>query len=123
MNEKIERLKAEYEELRLTANEAMNAARSAKERLNKELVGEKLREFVAMGGVIELTRVRVAGWDGRPLMHSGPFFVMGAHVGYDVPRFTLAKIKKDGTPSAAPAGYGPEHVVILPEDQPKGGDA
>lgn len=53
-----------------------------------------------------------------PNMKDGPYFVVGAfvHPYSHEAVFNLARIKKDGNPSAAPVGQNPKEVFILPED-------
>lgn len=117
MTHPTEELRRQYEAAKSRAVQADNARREAQDRYHAALCADKLAEFKAMGGVIGKTRVRASKWDGKINMAEGPFIVVGAHIKYSTCRFRLAKIKKDGTPYAAPSGEDCETVFILPEDQ------
>ena len=106
---KIEALKAKWQD----AREAEQKARAEYE---AECVAEKLREFEAMGGVIGVTKVRACKYPSNgPDLSRGPFVVTGAAIEWGKARFTVSKIKKDGTASNA-AATSASSVVILPED-------
>lgn len=122
MTHSIEELKRQYDAARSVTIAKKKAESAALTRLNNAKCAAKLAEFEAMGGVVGVTRVRIAeyGTKNIPDMKYGPHVVIGCHVKYDwhtTARFRLAKIKKDGTPSAAPSGADCETVFILPEDQ------
>lgn len=92
-------------------------------------VADKLAEFEAMGGVLNVTRVRrvwrslgeaAAGVPPSADMAEGPFVVSGAYKldMSDAIVFKLHKIARNGIrgfPERRPC----RTVVILPEDQPK----
>ena len=119
MTNAIEKLLWQYELLREKSNAAVRATAAALDDLNLEKCAVKIREFEAQGGVVGVTRVRAErlGWSGLADMPRGPFFVVGAFVRYDLVRFKLASIKKDGTASAVHPGVEPMKVFILPGDQ------
>lgn len=121
----IAELKRQLDQSRAREAEARIARQDAETRVTDALCAEMLEKFKAMGGEIGVTRVRVAKWayfgeDAKPDMSRGPFVVMGAKrgiFGLSV-QYVLRKLKKDGTPSAAPSGCDTDTVFILPEDQP-----
>lgn len=117
MTHPTEELRRQYEAAKSREGQAATATREARDRYHAALCADKLAEFEAMGGVIGKTRVRASKWDGKLNMIGGPFLVVGAFVVYGICFYRLAKIKKDGTPSAAPSGADCETVLILEEDQ------
>lgn len=122
MTHSTEELRLQYEAAKSRAVQADKDRREALDRYHAALCSDKLAEFEAMGGVIGKTRVRVAEYGRKdvPDMKYGPHVVIGCHVKYEWhtdARYRLAKIKKDGTPSAAPSGADCATVFILPEDQ------
>lgn len=111
LERQFEQAKSRYAAARKDMTEATDRLIAAK--------GEALmKAFADMGGVVGVTRVRVThtrlGFDTR-----GPFVVLGwkaAGWGNRVV-YELAKIKKDGTPSATPSGVSEDSILIRPEDQ------
>lgn len=100
------------------AGEVARAARHARIEAECAIL---MATFESAGGVVGVTPVRIPdGWgpDAKPNMRLGPFFVMGATRSAHRAIYRIAKIKKDGSPSMAAAGYEPEKVHIVPEDQP-----
>lgn len=104
---KIEALKAKWKD-------AQEAERQARTEYEAECVADKLREFEAMGGVIGVTKVREM-WGKSVYMKSGPFVVKGVKIEWGEARFIVAKLKKDGTASAAGVSTK-SSIIILPED-------
>lgn len=93
-------------------------------------VADKLAEFEAMGGVLNVTRVRrvwrslgeaAAGVPPSADMAEGPFVVSGAYKldMSDAIVFKLHKITRNGI-RGFPVQRPCRTVAILPEDQPKG---
>jgi len=121
MTNGIEELQRQYNLARAKSDDAVRATADALDDLNREKCAVKMREFEADGGAVGVTRVRVElgvrGTSGLADMTRGPFFVVGAFVPYDLVRFKLASIKKDGTASAAHPGVEPLTVFIFPGDQ------
>lgn len=121
----IKELQRQFEQAEGRLESAKQAYRDAHKCLMDAVCAEKLREFEAMGGIIGVTKVRVSQWfiggENKPDMTRGPFVVTGAapnpYARNPKAVFTVAKIKKDGTPSNAPTGVSPQHVHIVPEDQ------
>ena len=92
-------------------------------------VADKLAEFEAMGGVLNVTRVRrvwhsleeaAAGVPPSADMTDGPFVVSGAYKldMSDAIVFKLHRITKNGI-RGFPVHWPCRTVAILPEDQPK----
>ena len=119
MTNAIQELQRQYDLARAKSNDADRVTADALGDLNLAKCALKMHEFEAQGGVAWVTRVRAErlGWSGYVDMTRGPFFVTGAFVRYDLVRFKLASIKKDGTASAAYPGVEPITVFILPGDQ------
>ena len=114
-----EELRRQHEAAKSRASAASAAASEAKARYYDALKRDKMAEFAAMGGVVGVTRVRVADrWSRKIDMTRGPFVVTGATTSFGTAEYTLAKIKKDGTPSIAPSGADTKDIFILPKDQP-----
>lgn len=114
----IKELERQFEQAKSRHAAAQKDMVEAKDRLIAAKGEVLMKAFADMGGVVGLTRVRIThtrlGFDT-----SGPYFVMGwekPHYGTD-PKYHLAKIKKDGTASAAPSGAYTDKVLIRPEDQ------
>lgn len=113
-----EYLKAQWEAAKDALAAEQNFELRAREEYHAALCADLLAEFAAMGGVIGVTRVRACKYfeTDKPEMRKGPFYVSGSTVSYGGVRFTLTKIKRDGTASKASPGQEPERVFILPED-------
>ncbi|MBI1620054.1 hypothetical protein [Aquamicrobium zhengzhouense] len=114
----IKELERQLEQAKSRHTAAERDLREAKDRVIAAKGELLMRTFADMGGVVGVTRVRIA--HARLAFNtSGPYFVMGwekPHYGTD-PKYHLAKIKKDGTPSNAPSGASTDKVLIRPEDQ------
>lgn len=117
-----EELRRQMEAAQSVAKAAQLKAQKATKHYHERLCQEKIAAFEAMGGRLNVTRVRVPERSDctRPDMLKGPFLVVGAemHTWRDTAKYRLANIKKDGTPSNAPSNAGDTVVFILPEDQP-----
>ena len=114
----IKELERQLEAARGKAFAAGVAFKDAQDRLNQAKCARKMQEFADQGGVVGVTRVRVADYWGDAVdMGRGPFLVTGAFVPYASVKFKLAKIKKDGTASEASPGAEPTKVFIIAEDQ------
>lgn len=114
----INELERQFEQAKSRHTAAERDLREAKDRVIAAKGEALMKTFADMGGVVGVTRVRIAhtrlAFDTR-----GPFFVMGwekPYYGTD-PIYHLAKIKKDGTPSNAPSGAYTHEILIRPEDQ------
>ena len=114
----INELERQFEQAKSRYAAARNEMREAKDRLIAAKGKVLMKAFADMGGVVGVTRVRVThtrlGFDTR-----GPFVVLGwKDAGWgDKAVYELTKIKKDGTPSAAPSGVSTDKILIRPEDQ------
>lgn len=113
----IAELERQYEAARSKSNEARRNEHAALTRLREAKGAALIAAFEARGGVVGKTPViAISRWDNRPIRNEH-FFV----VGWDAPNwkaspeveFKLAKIKKDGTPSAAPCGVSTTKVEIV----------
>lgn len=120
-----EELKRQYEAAKSRMREADKAEREARARYHDAMCADALDAFAKMGGEVGKTRVRVLknkAWGSSeqvPDMTRGPFIVVGAFIQWHDPRYTLRKVRKNGTPSDAPSGADTLEIVILPEDQPE----
>ena len=110
-------LKRQYEAAKSRTEDArLKEVASRKEWVEAE-GRDMIAEFQSRGGVVGVTRVRDAGSSGNAIMHRGPYIITGTADGrYLGAVFSIAKLKKDGTPSSAATGYSPKKVIILPED-------
>lgn len=118
-------LERQYEAAKSRTREAEIAEREARAKYHAALCADAMQAFSQMGGEVGKTRVRVLkqkAWGSAERiadMTRGPFVVVGASVPWSGARYTLRKLRKDGTPSDAPSGADTLEIVILPEDQPE----
>lgn len=115
-------LKAAFDAARAASIAAQSACIGAKDAWGAACIADKLAEFVAVGGVVGVTRVRLRKYGAKePDMGRGPYFVVGASFNYRRADFDVAVIKKDGTPGITNRGVQlcRDHVFIVPEDQPE----